>query len=444
MRLLLSTSLLVAAAFAATAAAERKPNILLLFTDDVNAGGFGFTGGTYGPTPNIDRLASEGLVFKSAYVTASICCPSRAGLLTGRYQQRFGHEVNAGQQTPEEGLPVTERTIADRLRPLGYRSALIGKWHQGHGIRFPHFHPERRGFDESFSFMGSMVHFFRSDALWDGWKPIREDRYLTDVIAERTAEFVTRNRNHPWFAYASFNFIHTPLQAPKEDLQAVPAGIEGDARMKWAMTRAMDRAIGTILASLVESGQDARTLIILTNDNGDYVDNLQFRGGKGHVTEGGIRVPFVVRWKDKLEAGVNDTDLVSTLDILPTAVVAGGGKIDPAWKLDGRDLGPLLRREPGATGHETLYWRALQSRALREGPWKITYEGHSSFGKSSGPSQWRLFNLESDPGEAADLTSKNPDIAKRLIAKWEAWNEQLIPPRWSFKPSGEMGQFPEQ
>lgn len=433
-----------AATLACRASAAEKPNILLLFVDDLNYEGFGFTGGRHGPTPQVDEIARAGVVFQHGYVSASTCCPSRAGLLTGRYQQRFGHETNAGQATPDEGLPVTEKTIADRLRPLGYRTGIFGKWHLGHGIRFRHFHPQSRGFDESFAFMGSMVHYERSDALWEGFEPVRERRYLTDAIAERTADFVRRHRGRPWFAYAAFNFIHTPLETDPDDLQACAHIADETLRIKHAMTRGFDRGVGKMLRALQATEQEDNTLIFLTNDNGDYTGNGRFKGGKGRATEGGNRVPFVVQWKRRITPSVNDTDLVSTLDILPTAVAAAGGRIDPAWGLDGQDLLPVLRRDPGAQGHDVLFWRMFESKAVRRGPWKLLHDGGSGFGRPPLPPdqvRWCLYHVIDDPGEERDVSASHPELAAELLAAYRRWDEQMIAPRWKFKPSGEMGQW---
>jgi arylsulfatase A-like enzyme len=406
------------------------PNVLLIFTDDVNYEGFGFTGGKFGPTPHVDALAANGVVFRHAYVTASTCSPSRAGLLTGRYQQRFGHEFNGAQKTATDGLPVEEKTIADRLRALGYRTGAFGKWHLGHGAKFPQYHPHQRGFDEFFGFMGSMVHFFRSDALWAGAENVREPRYLTDVIAEKTVQFIEQQRARPWFAYAAFNFIHTPLQAPGEIA-------DNKDQIKRAMTAAFDQAVGRILAAVPAEN----TLIFLTNDNGDYTGNGQFRGGKGGVTEGGIRVPFVVQWKGRIAPAVNDTALVSTLDILPTAVRAAGGAV--ATELDGRDLLPVLRGQT-TNGHDRLFWRMGESKAARQGHWKITYEGASGYGGGAAKGKdlrWRLFDLQADPGEATDLSEKHPAVFTELRRAYDAWDATLRAPRWLPGASGEMGQW---
>lgn len=426
----------------ARAATEGRPNVLVLFTDDVNYGGFGFGGAKFGPTPNVDMLAADGVVFSNAYVTAPVCSPSRAGLVTGRYPSRFGHEFNGGQKTEKDGLPTTEKTIGDRMKALGYRTALFGKWHLGHGINFPAFHPQARGFDEFYGFMGSGIHFARSTALYAGTRQVDEPRYLTDVLGEQTAEYIHRNRDRAWFCYTAFNFIHTPLEATEADVASVASDAGRDERtvVKRAMTIALDRAVGRILEALRETGQEENTLIVLTNDNGDYGDNAQFRGGKGNVTEGGVRVPFVVRWKGRVKPGRNDRDIVSTLDILPTAMDAAGGKIDPAWGLDGASLLPLLLGVEGARGHDRLFFRTGEAKAMREGDWKITLEGSSGYGKRKTDDTWKLYNLRNDPAEQTNLAAGEPERFAAMQATYAAWESTLAAPLWTPGGSGEMGQ----
>jgi len=306
------------------------------------------------------------------------------------------------------------------------------------------FHPLNRGFDEFFGFMGSMVHFFRSKHLYRGRENVREDDYLTDVIARETNRFIERQKDGPFFVYAAFNFIHSPLEARDEDLARFP-DLTGKTRIKAAMTLAMDRAFGSILETLRKHGLEEKTLIFLTNDNGDYSGNGPFSGGKGSVREGGVRVPFFVQWKGTLPPGRKWDGLVSTMDILPTCVAAAGGRIDSAWKLDGVNLLPYLRGEATASPHDVLYWRMGDSRAVRRGPWKLTWEGASGYGQRPDPSslRWRLYNLDEDIAEQKDVSEGRAETVAELKTLYEKWNAELIPPRWPFGGSGEMGQWDE-
>ena len=449
-RLFVSVAICLLGLSAQASQTSGKPNIVVLFADDMNYAGPSCYGGRWGlETPNIDRLAAEGVRFTNAYVTAPTCGPSRAGLMAGRHQCRFGHEFNSPRK-PGIGFPLSEKTIGDRMRTLGYRTGIVGKWHLGGDENCgPEYHPLQRGFDSYYGFYGSMVHFFRSNHVFRGTKQVKERAYLTDAIARESCEFIRHNRDRPFFLYTAFNAVHTPLEATEADLETVSAldfssfRNKEKAKLRAAMLLALDRAVGQIMQTLRAENLAQNTLVIFTNDNGDYVGNGPFSGGKGSTAEGGIRVPFILRWDGHVPAGIEYQKMVSTLDIMPTSIAAGSGRIDPAWKLDGIDLIPYLTGTRKGPVHKRLYWRMGQERAVREGNWKIRYNGGSGYGYKPKPGEagWSLYNLEDDPGERRNLKDTKPDVFTRLKTAYDQWEKHLAEPLWPFGASGQMGQW---
>ena len=408
---------------------EPPPNIVILFADDAGYMDFGFTGTPDLKTARIDQLASEGIVCTQAYVSASVCSPSRAGMLTGRYQQRFGHEFNLRGKSV--GLPVTEQTLADRLGALGYRSSIIGKWHLGSSDGM---HPLSRGFDEFRGFLaGSRTYFPRpNEAI--GERSLMRDReviaestsrYLTDWMAEEAKTFIHANRHRPFFLYVAFNAVHTPMQARLEDLELFP-GIEVEKRRKLAgMTISLDRAIGEIMDALQDEGLDRRTLVFFLNDNGGATTNASnngpLRGMKGSKWEGGIRVPYVVRWPGNLPTGKRYDQPISSLDIVTTALTAAGADTETMSDLDGVNLLPHLSGKDSSAPHEILFWRRGNAAAVREGRWKLLRVKRNPV---------LLFDLENDIGESTDLAEREPEIVERLLARLTEWEAGLVEPLW--------------
>jgi arylsulfatase A-like enzyme len=429
---------------------KQKPNIVLLVADDMNYRELSCYGSLWGTeTPHIDRLAEGGIRCTHAYVTAPTCAPSRAGLMTGRYQTRFGYEFNSAIKEGV-GLSLSEKTMAERLKPLGYYSGIIGKWHLGGGGKgvAEEYHPLNRGFDEFYGFFGSMVHFYRSAHIWKEWVKVRESEYLTDAIARESCDFIERNRDKPFFLYVPFNAVHTPLEAAPEDIEAVKhAGLKENskAHIRAAMLRGLDRAVGRILQALSAAQLEENTLIFFISDNGDYANqNRYFRGGKGWVSEGGIRVPFIVQWKDKLPAGKVYEEPMITLDILPTAIAAAGGKVESAWNLDGVDLIPFFSSgQTSEIPHEWLYWRIGNERAARHGKWKIYKNGGSGYGSRPDPANedWALYDLSIDPTEIRDVKAENSVVFRQMLEHWNTWNSQLSEPGWPFGGSSQMEQL---
>jgi arylsulfatase A-like enzyme len=413
-------------------AQARKPNVVILLADDLGYADVGFHGCKDVPTPHIDSLARNGGRFTGGYVSGPYCSPTRAGLLTGRYQNRFGHEFNPGPKSgAAAGLPLSETTLADRLKAAGYATGLVGKWHLGNAAKF---HPQKRGFDEFFGFLGGAHSYFadrgKGGGVFRGTERVNEKEYLTDAFAREAVAFIDRHRKEPFFLYLAFNAVHTPMQATDERLRRF-ASIEGGPRRTYAaMLSAMDEAVGRVLAKLREAGLEEETLVFFFSDNGgptmkattiNASRNTPLRGSKRQTLEGGIRVPFVAQWKGRLPAGKVYDSPVIQLDVLPTALAAAGVEAKPGWKLDGVNLLPYLEGKAKGQPHETLYWRFGRQMAVRRGEWKLVkYDATPA----------KLYHLGKDIGEANDLSEKEPERVKELCSAWEAWDATLAKPLW--------------
>ncbi|MEW6200412.1 MAG: sulfatase, partial [bacterium] len=410
-------------------------NIIVILADDLGYAEPGCQGGKDIPTPNIDSLAANGVRFTSGTVSCPVCSPTRAGLLTGRYQQRFGHEFNPGPAVSASdifGLPLGEKTMADRLKALGYATGIVGKWHLGYNEAYT---PTRRGFDEFFGFLGGAHPYFQylnpdrkggEGSIMRGTEPVEEKEYLTYAFAREAAAFIERHKGHPFFLYLSFNAVHAPLQATGKRLEKFN-GIKDTTRRTFAaMLDAMDEGIGKVLKKLRELNLEENTLIVFLSDNGGPTLSTSSRndplnGFKGQVYEGGVRVPFIVQWKAKLPMGAVYDKPVISLDILPTAIAAAGALTTPQMNLDGVNLLPYLTGEAAGAPHEHLFWRFGGQSAVRSGNWKLArFETGDPM----------LFDLAEDIGEKNDHAAKNPDKLKKLLAAYNEWNAQNIAPLW--------------
>lgn len=423
--------------------AQSKPNIILLFADDAGYADFGFQGSKVMKTPHLDALAKEGMRFTQGYVSASTCGPSRAGLLTGRYQQRFGFEENnvpgfmsqsSSQLGKDMGLPLEEVSMGDYMKSLGYRTAFFGKWHLGGA---DHFHPTKRGFDEFYGFRGGARSYFAylqnpkepQNKLERGFGNYAEhDGYLTDVLAEETASFITKNKDRPFFAMLSFNAVHTPMDATPEDLAQFPQ-LEGNRKTGAAMTLALDRACGKVIAKLKELGLADNTLIVFTNDNGGPSDrnasvNHPLSGTKSNQLEGGIRVPFLISWPNKIPQNSVYDYPISTLDLLPTFFQAGGGDIDSIAHLDGVDLMPYILGVKRERPHQRLFWKKDCRAVLREGDWKLIRFADR-------PAE--LYRIDKDISEQNNLASLYPERVRKMYKIIFQWESTLARPLWMLK-----------
>ena len=443
-------SLLLAggAAFAASTPEQRKPNILIIVGDDMGYADVGFHKCPDIPTPNLDALAASGVRFTNGYVSGPYCSPTRAAMLTGRYQQRFGHEFNPGGA---QGMPVTETTLADRLKAAGYATGLVGKWHLGSQEAMQ---PLRRGFDEFFGFLGGAHSYFQPAGFLRGAEPVKELDYATDAFGREACAFIERHNGKPWFLYLAFNAVHTPMDATDERLAKFPNVADKQRRTYDAMMLAMDEAIGSVRAKLVATGQEQNTLVAFISDNGGPTmpgvtingsRNEPLRGSKRTTLEGGVRVPFVVSWPGHVKPGVYDQPAIQ-LDLHATALAVAGVDAKPEWKLEGVNLLPFLSGEKSGAPHDALYWRFGEQMAVRAGDFKlIRYDVNADThtgGRSQGVTATKLYNLASDIHEDNDLAAAMPEKVKELQAKWDAWNQSNVKPLWGGGNSDNDGAEP--
>jgi arylsulfatase A-like enzyme len=435
LRVLICTLIYCLAAFSVHAA--EKPNVIVILSDDVGYGEFGFQGCKDIPTPQIDSIAKNGCRFSLGYVAATYCSPCRAGLMTGRYPTRFGHEFNDGGPNGTVGafgLPLEEKTIADRMRALGYATAAIGKWHLGGR---PDYKATARGFDEFYGTVANTPFLnppnFIDSRVSNQVTPIKDDSfYTTDAYAARAVDWLSKQKDKPFFLYVPFNAQHAPLQAPEKYLSRFPE-LTGKRKTFAAMMSAMDDAVGAILDQVRKMGQEENTLIFFFSDNGGPTaqttsSNGILRGVKATTLEGGIRVPFCAQWKGKIPAGLTYENPIQNLDILPTALAAAGGTIEESTQIDGVDLMPYLTGKNAERPHETLYWRFGEQWAIRHGDWKLCAN------RMDGVKNVKLFNLREDAGEAKDLAAEQPEKVKELQTLWDKWSAEQMAPRWKPRP----------
>lgn len=423
---------LVAGSLHAASPLPVKPNILLMVGDDIGWGDIGCYGSTQIKTPNIDRLAEEGMRFTNGYVTAALCSPTRAGLITGRYQQRNGLENNRLAETRNLGLDLNLKTLADVLGGAGYATGLMGKWHLGVGEN-KEYTPLRRGFQEFFGFYGYETSYTPA-TLIRGEEIVRETRRSTVAIAEEACAFIDRHGDKPFFLEVAFGAAHTPLEGARKDIVAAKfADVTdpnftnspvNDAKRRnfCALVTELDEEIGRIMAKLKEKGLDEKTLVIYMSDNGGWIsqggNNGPLRGGKWGIYEGGQRVPFIWRWSGVLPAGKTYAAPVSSLDFMPTfAAIAG---TSPPKEIDGLNLLPFLRGEKTGAPHGDLFWKLNDQYAIVRDQWKaVRFKGK--------PNMPELYDLSQDPGEQKNLAGDKPELIERLDKAWNAWNATLPP-----------------
>ncbi|MHC5065636.1 MAG: sulfatase-like hydrolase/transferase [Planctomycetota bacterium] len=413
--------------------AQQDPaNVVVIVSDDAGYADFSMHGSEQMRTPRIDSIAANGVRFAQGYVSASVCSPSRAGLMTGRYQQRFGHERNIPPRYSEEnGLPVDEVMLPAQLQAHGYRTIGLGKWHLGYA---PKFHPLSRGFDDFYGFLQGARSYWpleqptRLNRLLRDREVLPEDfEYLTDSLATEAARYIEEHQEKPFFLYLSFNAVHTPMHAKESEL-AKHENVRRQRRRKLAaMTSSLDEGVGRVLDALRENGLWEKTLLIFLNDNGGANNNasinLPLRGSKGTLFEGGVRVPFVMQWPSVLPEGTVYEDPVISLDLLPTALAVSGATQGGEKELDGVNLMPYLLGDAEGRPHELLFWRHDSNRAVRRGDLKLI---------SMGGEPWMLFDLAKDPREQTNLAKEREDVVAELAEVFASWNAELAEPRWNY------------
>ncbi|MFC1735667.1 sulfatase [Candidatus Hydrogenedentota bacterium] len=421
---------------------DTKPNILLIFIDDLGHADLGCYGLKDAQTPNIDSLARDGVRFTDGYVTASVCSPSRAGILTGRYQHRFGHEFNINHaprfRDMDMGLPTSEVTIADSLKEAGYVTGAIGKWHLGHREKY---HPMNRGFDEYFGYLtGAHGHFNWNEEYWGpiyrDREPVEGNEYLQDAFSRESVDFIRRHKDEPFFLYLSCIAVHGPMQATKEDLDRHPDISNKMRKALAAMLSSLDDGVGEILETLRETGQDKDTLIFCISDNGGQPShnaslNTPFRAGKGSMYEGGNRIPYIMKWPGQVPGSMVYEHPVSTLDVFPTALAAAGGRMPNDREMDGVDLMPYLAGRKEGTPHELLFWRRGDEYAVRKGDWKLVRPRKAPLG---------LYNLSADIKEENDLIEKRPEKVRELANEYTRWCDKMTNPLWNWNDGTDIGK----
>ena len=421
-----------------------RPNIVVIVTDDQGYADVGFNGGTEIPTPNMDRIAAGGVRFDRGYASHSVCAPSRAGLMTGRYQSRFGYDRNPSNDPadPLGGLPTSEATIAEVLKPLGYATMAVGKWHLG---THPSLRPLKRGFDEFYGFLTGGHRYFPDELVLDDlsdarmhldWyrtrlrhngRAVDTDDYLTDELTDQAVAFVRRPHDGPFFLYLSYNAPHAPLQATARYLARF-AHIENEKRRTYAaMIGAVDDGIGRLLDALDARGIAGNTLVFFLSDNGGtgFVSrNTPLRGRKRTLFEGGLRVPFAMRWPAVVPAGLVYRRPVIALDILATIAGRTGAPLSPDRPLDGVDLIPYLTGQASGAPHHMLFWRhfdAGQAAVLR-GDMKAVWSPKDGA---------MLFDLAGDVGESRNLAAERAGLVDTLWAEHRAWAAQMRDPAYA-------------
>lgn len=405
----------------------KKPNVLMIILDDAGYNDFGFMGSKDMPTPNIDELASNAVVFSNGYVSASVSGPSRAGMLTGRYQQKNGYECNLEGKL---GLGLNEETFADIFKKNGYTTYCLGKWHQGASEEY---HPNKRGFDHFYGFIsGSRSYFYnpKNDDVPGNEKAMQYNgvftpfsKYMSTELGDKAIEYIGKQGNKPFFMYLSFNAVHTPMEATKEDLER----FKDHKRQKLAaMTYSVDQAIGNVINQLREQDIFDNTLIFFISDNGgahnNTSSNYPLKGFKGNKFEGGLHVPYFVAYGKRFKGKFDG--IVSSLDILPTAMSAANIDLKTTkHPLDGVDLFPFLEGKTEGNPHEKLFWRKDEMAAMRMGDYKLI--------RVIGVGE-RLYNLKKNPGETDDLKTSQPAVFEQMMKELKEWEEGLInPPLWN-------------
>jgi len=435
--------------FAFTAKSEQRPNFIIILTDDQGYADVGFNGCEDIPTPHIDRIAHEGVRFTNGYVTYPVCSPSRAGMITGRYQGRFGYRRNPTLNPFDEnaGLPLEEENMAEILKKVDYHTGYVGKWHLG---THPKFRPNVRGFDEFYGFVAGGHRYFPEDLVYQtiedvdrrgGWyntkllrneQRVETDEYLTDELSNEAVDFIVKHHEKPFFLFLSYNAPHTPMQASQKYLDRFQHIDDRLRRVYAAMVSAVDDGVGRVLDTLDNLELDKKTLVFFLSDNGGAANNgsrnTPLRANKGTVYEGGMRVPFAFRWTGKVPAGIDFQHPVSSMDMLGTMAGLTGVEITRDRPLDGVNLIPFLTGEKSGTPHEVLFWQMFDKDHA------VIRSGNDKYIDLNKEDKTELYDLSNDKEEKNDLVDRQAEKAKKLQSQLDAWTKQLEPAR--FDPLG--------
>jgi len=426
----LTTAAFTATTYAQTLSGDR-PNVVLIITDDLGYADTGVYGATDIQTPNIDSLARDGIRMTDFYSNGVLCTPTRAGLISGRYQQRYGIEYafSGANRTGDQGLPATGNSLPQLLKNNGYATALVGKWHLGY---IPEKLPNAHGFDYFFGLRSGYHDYYTHRSgdgeldLWKNDEPVEAEGYTTDLITEKAVKFIERSADRPFFIDVAYNAPHWPYQVP--DLPSVsrdsashlmPSDSSTSTRADYvAMVERIDDGVGEILQALERQGLADNTIVIFTNDHGGewLSNNAPFFHRKWTVWEGGIRVPTIIRWPGKIEGGRVSDQVGITMDLTASILTATSTPVPEDADLEGMDLFPVLSGVAPEI-ERTLFWRTKaggqRQKAVRSGEWKLVLDGTHQL----------VFNVRSDPGERNDLAGQRQDVARRLrglLRDWEA------------------------
>ena len=406
---------------------DSKPNVIIILADDAGYSDFGFMGSDEIKTPNLDQLALDGVTFNNAYVSASVCSPSRAGLLTGMYQQRFGHECNLDSDVNNSFDP-NQITIAEALKTEGYSTGLIGKWHLGDKKQN---HPLNNGFDYFWGFISGARNYFYDPNevnrnsirnVVENYSQTKFDGYLTDVLGDKAISFIDKNyqSNNPFFLFLSFNAPHTPMHAKKEVLEKFK---DNPRKVYASMMWSMDEAIGNVIESLKENKQYDNTIIYFLSDNGAAMSNdaspFPFKGWKGNQYEGGIKTPMIMTWKNKIKSNTQFDGFISALDIFKTSLEVSNVNKDLMIKADGKNI--MNHLNDNTIINENLFWRKDKMATVRSGNYKLIRLNDTST---------VLYNIENNYFEDIDLKMKELYVHDSLLNMLSKWEMSLIEPNW--------------
>lgn len=445
---------------------EKRPNIILIVTDDLGYSDVGFNGSKDITTPVLDELANNGTILTSGYVAHPFCGPSRAALMTGRYPHTIGSQFNLpanSEVSVGKGIPLEETFMSTMLQDAGYYTGAVGKWHLG---AVPGYHPNERGFDDFYGFLGGGHKYFPKqytatfakqksegrEVIFDYLKPLEHNgktvenptEYLTDELSRKAVEFVdaASKKENPFFLYLAYNAPHVPLEAKADDLEKFKHIEDKDRRTYAAMVYAVDRGVGEIVTALKESGEYENTLVVFMSDNGGKLSkgatNFPLREGKGSTCEGGYRVPMFFHWPEKITSGSTFSHPVSALDLYPTFAALANAATSKDKIIDGKDIWYAV-----STGKDTRKGEPVFVLRHREGYSDVGIRQDQWKALKTNQNEWKLYNIDEDMGEENNLSEQHPEQLKKMVLEAQKWSKTHTEPQW-FDPEELRKDWEEQ